>query len=245
MNINVQESDCLIKSNKKIRLSVHKLAKVFTMHLQNSAIIDIFSNLSLSVEEGSCTVLLGPSGMGKSTLLKSLYGNYMITSGEIMLHCDDGNLDVAKASPQIIYELRRNIIGYVSQFLRVVPRVPALNIVMEPLLNRGVEKVQAQEKAKTLLTRLNIPERLWSLSPTTFSGGEQQRINIARGFIAHYPILLLDEPTASLDAYNRGVVIELIEEAKARGTAIVGIFHDEIVRNKVADDVINLAECAA
>ena len=183
--------------------------------------------------------------MGKSTLLKSLYGNYMISNGEIILHCDDGSLDIAKASPQMIYALRRDVIGYVSQFLRVVPRVPALDIVMEPLLNRGVDQAQAQEQAKKLLSRLNIPESLWSLSPTTFSGGEQQRINIARGFIAHYPLLLLDEPTASLDANNRAVVIELIREAKAKGSAIVGIFHDEGVRDKVADEVINLAECVA
>jgi alpha-D-ribose 1-methylphosphonate 5-triphosphate synthase subunit PhnL len=115
---------------------------------------------------------------------------------------------------------------------------------MEPLLDRGELKAVAQEKAKVLLSRLNIPEALWSLSPTTFSGGEQQRINIARGFIAHYPILLLDEPTASLDAINRGVVVDLIAEAKAHGSAIVGIFHDESVRNIVADEVINLAECA-
>jgi alpha-D-ribose 1-methylphosphonate 5-triphosphate synthase subunit PhnL len=244
VNTKTQQTNGLKESSNKVRLVVNNLDKNFTMHLQNSAVIDIFSNLNLSVNEGACTVLSGPSGMGKSTLLKSLYGNYMITNGEIMLHCDDGMLDIAKASPQMIYALRRDVIGYVSQFLRVVPRVPALNIVMEPLLNRGVTKEVAQEKAKILLSRLNIPEALWSLSPTTFSGGEQQRINIARGFIAHYPILLLDEPTASLDAINRGVVIELIEEAKANGSAIVGIFHDESVRNVVADEVINLAECA-
>lgn len=243
MNNEIQQSHSLKDSDSKVRLAVNNVAKNFTMHLQGSAVIDIFSNLSLSVNEGACSVLSGPSGMGKSTLLKSLYGNYMITDGEIMLHCDDGTLDIAKASPQMIYALRRDVIGYVSQFLRVVPRVPALDIVMEPLLNRGVEKLVAQEKAKVLLSRLNIPEALWSLSPTTFSGGEQQRINIARGFIAHYPILLLDEPTASLDAINRAVVVELIEEAKINGSAIVGIFHDENVRNSVADEVINLAEC--
>ena len=245
MNIKIQQSDFLNEGNNRVRLSVNNLAKNFTMHLQNSVVIDIFSNLSLSVNKGCCSVLVGPSGMGKSTLLKSLYGNYMISNGEIILHCDDGSLDIAKASPQMIYALRRDVIGYVSQFLRVVPRVPALDIVMEPLLNRGVGQAQAQEKAKKLLSRLNIPESLWSLSPTTFSGGEQQRINIARGFIAHYPLLLLDEPTASLDSNNRAVVIELIREAKAKGSAIVGIFHDEAVRDKVADEVINLAECAA
>lgn len=244
MKTNPQHTNNLNKKTNRVRLVVNNLAKNFTMHLQNSVVIDIFSKLSLSVNEGTCTVLSGPSGMGKSTLLKSLYGNYMITKGEIVLHCDNGTLDIAKATPQMIYALRRDVIGYVSQFLRVVPRVPAIDIVMEPLLDRGELKAVAQEKAKVLLSRLNIPEALWSLSPTTFSGGEQQRINIARGFIAHYPILLLDEPTASLDAINRGVVVDLIAEAKAHGSAIVGIFHDESVRNIVADEVINLAECA-
>lgn len=123
----------------------------------------------------------------------------------------------------------------VSQFLRVIPRISALEVVMQPLLDTGVPREACAAKAARLLTRLNVPERLWHLAPSTFSGGEQQRVNIARGFIVDYPILLLDEPTASLDAKNSAAVVELIREAKTRGAAIVGIFHDEAVRNDVAD----------
>lgn len=126
-------------------------------------------------------------------------------------------------------------VAWVSQFLRVIPRISALEVVMQPLLDTGVPREACAAKAARLLTRLNVPERLWHLAPSTFSGGEQQRVNIARGFIVDYPILLLDEPTASLDAKNSAAVVELIREAKTRGAAIVGIFHDEAVRNDVAD----------
>jgi alpha-D-ribose 1-methylphosphonate 5-triphosphate synthase subunit PhnL len=227
------------------RLSVVNLEKTFLMHIQNNVEINVFSRFSLKINAGDCAVLVGPSGMGKSTFLKCLYGNYTVSSGEIVIHFDDGDININRVNPQWVYYLRRNTIGYVSQFLRVVPRVAAIDIVMEPLIVRGVGKSKAREKAASLLSRLNIPQSLWELSPTTFSGGEQQRINIARGFIAHYPILLLDEPTASLDANNRAVVVELIEEAKSEGTAIVGIFHDEQVREQVANRIIDLEEYIA
>jgi len=224
------------------RLVVNNLQKDFILHTQNSAHIPVFNGFSLSVNAGECAVLLGPSGMGKSTFLKCLYGNYKITSGSITLYFEEGDIDIATCSPEWIHGLRRQTIGYVSQFLRVIPRVAAIDLVAEPLLIQGIDKDTAYQQAATLLARLHIPEKLWALSPTTFSGGEQQRINIARGFIADYPVLLLDEPTASLDAKNRAVVVELIHEAKAKGAAIVGIFHDEDVRDKVADNVIDLVE---
>ena len=142
---------------------------------------------------------------------------------------------MAQATARQIIAIRRDTVGWVSQFLRVIPRVPTLEIVMQPLLERGVERAFCEKRARELLSRLNVPERLWSLAPSTFSGGEQQRVNIARGFIADYPVLLLDEPTASLDSVNRDAVVGLIEQARARGAAIVGIFHDEAVRDRVAD----------
>ncbi|MGS2716626.1 phosphonate C-P lyase system protein PhnL [Eionea flava] len=224
------------------RLVVSDLKKDFILHTQNNAHIPVFNHFSLSVNSGDCVVLLGPSGMGKSTFLKCLYGNYKCTQGSITLYFDDGELDVANCTPEWIHGLRRQTIGYVSQFLRVIPRVSTIDLVAEPLLLQKVDKTIAYERAATLLARLNIPERLWELSPTTFSGGEQQRVNIARGFIADYPVLLLDEPTASLDAINRAVVVELIQEAKTKGAAIVGIFHDEEVRSHVADEIIDLSE---
>lgn len=162
---------------------------------------------------GECVGLIGASGAGKSTLMRMLYGNYLAASGHIRI----GGVDVATAEPREILALRRETLGYVSQFLRVVPRVSTLDVVAEPLLRTGHALDAAQVRARDLLARLNIPERLWGLSPTTFSGGEQQRVNIARGFAYDYPALLLDEPTASLDATNREVVLTLIEGAKARG----------------------------
>ncbi|MBC7180356.1 MAG: ATP-binding cassette domain-containing protein, partial [Roseovarius sp.] len=150
-------------------------------------------------------------------------------------------VDIVRAEPREVIALRREVLGYVSQFLRVVPRVPTLDVVADPLRALGVPTEAAQTRAQTLLAQLNIPERLWYLSPTTFSGGEQQRVNIARGFAHKYPTMLLDEPTASLDATNREVVLNLIEEAKAHGAAIIGIFHDEAARDRVCDREIDVS----
>ncbi|MFS8114505.1 phosphonate C-P lyase system protein PhnL [Rhizobium jaguaris] len=216
-------------------ISVRSLSKTFTLHTQGGTRIPVFADLDLDVRRGECVCLHGPSGAGKSTLLRSLYANYKPHKGSILVEHDDAVVDLATAEPWEVVEVRRCTIGYVSQFLRVIPRVPTLDIVAEPALMRGISREDAEAKAKALLTRLRIPERLWSLAPATFSGGEQQRVNIARGFAVDYPILLLDEPTASLDAQNRRTVIDIILEAKARGSAIVGIFHDQEVRDAVSD----------
>ena len=217
-------------------IEIRNLSKSFTLHNQGSAVIPVMAGAALTVASGECVGLIGNSGAGKSTLMRMVWGNYLAASGSIRV----GEVDVASAEPRQIIRLRRDTLGYVSQFLRVVPRVPTLDVVAEPLLNLGVQAGQARNRAAALLSRLNIPERLWSLSPTTFSGGEQQRVNIARGFAHAYPALLLDEPTASLDAANREVVLTLIEEAKARGAAILGIFHDEVARDRVCDRVVNV-----
>ncbi|MBO9436831.1 phosphonate C-P lyase system protein PhnL [Ruegeria sp. R13_0] len=214
------------------------VSKSFTLHNQGSAVIPVMEGASLKVDPGECVALTGASGAGKSTLMRVIYGNYLAASGTVLV----GGLDVAKAQPREILALRRETLGYVSQFLRVVPRVPTLEVVAEPLLALGRDRQVALDKAAGLLARLNIPERLWSLSPTTFSGGEQQRVNIARGFAHAYPAMLLDEPTASLDAQNRETVLSLIEEAKARGAAIVGIFHDVEARERVCDRSVNVSE---
>ncbi|PMR74344.1 phosphonate C-P lyase system protein PhnL [Billgrantia endophytica] len=221
-------------------LSAVALGKTFVLHGQGGLRIEVMRDLSLSLRPGECLVLTGRSGIGKSTLLKMLHGNYRITDGGLQLHFDDGPLDLAGLPSHAWHVLRRDVIGYVSQFLRVVPRVSAEEVVMEPLLARGADAVEARGRAQALLARLNLPERLWSLPPGTFSGGEQQRVNIARGFIGEHPLLLLDEPTASLDAANREVVVQLILEAKAHGTALLGIFHDEGVRDRVADRLLSL-----
>ena len=219
-------------------IRIDNLSKTFTLHNQGSAVIRVMDGATLHVRPGECVALTGNSGAGKSTLMRMIYGNYLAASGSILV---DGT-DVARAEPREILALRRDTLGYVSQFLRVVPRVPTLEVVAEPLLALGTPREDALDRARALLTRLNIPPTLWGLSPTTFSGGEQQRVNIARGFAHAYPALLLDEPTASLDATNRETVLSLIEEAKARGAAIVGIFHDQPARDRVADRVVDVAD---
>lgn len=217
------------------QLRVENLSKTFVLHNQNGIALPVLHDTHLIVNSGECVVLHGRSGSGKSTLLRALYGNYQANSGHIWLRHQSQWVDMVSAPARQILAIRRNTLGWVSQFLRVIPRVPTLEIVMQPLLERGVARAVCAARAKSLLTRLNVPERLWSLPPSTFSGGEQQRVNIARGFIADYPVLLLDEPTASLDSANSAAVVELIALARARGAAIVGIFHDEAVRDRVAD----------
>lgn len=218
-------------------IRIENLSKSFTLHNQGGTVIPVMAGVALRVDPGECVGLTGQSGAGKSTLMRMVYGNYLTAGGRLMV----GDLDVAQAEPRQIIALRRHTLGYVSQFLRVVPRVPTLDVVAEPLLALGIPVAEARDRAAGLLGRLNIPERLWSLSPTTFSGGEQQRVNIARGFAHAYPALLLDEPTASLDAANREVVLTLIEEAKARGAAILGIFHDEGARSRLCDRLVDVS----
>lgn len=217
-------------------IEIANLSKSFTLHNQGAALIPVMAGARLTVAPGECLGLTGASGSGKSTLMRMIWGNYLAASGSIRV----GGLDVAKAAPREIIALRRATLGYVSQFLRVVPRVPTLDVVAEPLLTLGVPAREARDRAARLLAQLNIPERLWPLSPTTFSGGEQQRVNIARGFVHPYPALLLDEPTASLDVGNREVVLRLIEAAKTRGAAIIGIFHDEAARDRLCDRLIDV-----
>lgn len=241
----------------RVVLDVRGLHKRFTLHLRDGLELPVLQDVSLSVRAGECLALVGASGQGKSTLMKCLYGSYGVDAGEVLLHGAEGTVDIARASPQSMLALRRRELAYVSQFLRAVPRVPALDVVAEraleampagdtpadeldaPRFEQQLE--EAREHVRVLFARLNLPRTLWELPPATFSGGEQQRVNIARGFVQPARLLLLDEPTASLDAANRRVVMQLIDEAKARGAAIVGIFHDEEVRDAVADRCVTLA----
>jgi alpha-D-ribose 1-methylphosphonate 5-triphosphate synthase subunit PhnL len=225
-------------------LVVSEIAKSFTMHLRDGLRLPVVSDVSFALKAGSCAVLGGPSGAGKSSIMKMLYGNYGVDAGQIIVQHRGGLVDLARAAPRVVLEVRRETIGYVSQFLRTVPRVAALDVVAEPLTAAGADRDAARERAAEMLARLNLPRTLWALPPATFSGGEQQRVNIARGFITQHPVLLLDEPTASLDAVNRQVVIEMIAEKKAEGVALLGIFHDQDVRDAVADAVIDVTRFA-
>ncbi len=222
-------------------LRIEQASKTFVMHNQDSRELPVFRKLDLSLSSGECMALAGESGSGKSTLMRMVYGNYACPEGRILIMRADAPVDLASATPRQVIALRRDTVGYVSQFLRVIPRVPALDVVAEPLRAVGMAVDQARARAAALLERLNMPERLWSLSPTTFSGGEQQRVNLARGFALEYPLLLLDEPTASLDRRNRQVVLDLINEARARGAAILGIFHDAETREAVCTQSFDVA----
>jgi alpha-D-ribose 1-methylphosphonate 5-triphosphate synthase subunit PhnL len=227
-------------------LRLRHVSKTFTLHNQSGVTIPVLHDLSMAVAAGECVALAGPSGAGKSTLMRMIYANYRTDAGAIEVRPDGEGpwIDLATASPRAIMGVRRRTLGYVSQFLRVIPRVSALDVVAEPLVALGTPMEDARARARDLLARLNLPETLWRLPPATFSGGEQQRVNIARGFIHPYPVLLLDEPTASLDGANRDVVLGLIEEAKGRGAAIVGIFHDADARARVASREFEIAPLA-
>ncbi len=224
----------------RVMIRAGGLSKSFRMHLQGGIELAVVENAAFEVRAGECVVLGGPSGAGKSSIMKMLYGNYAVSGGHIVVRHGEGEIDLANADARQVIALRRDTIGYVSQFLRTVPRVGALDVVAEPLVARGTDAGAAREKAGEMLARLNVPERLWVLPPATFSGGEQQRVNIARGFITDHPVLLLDEPTASLDAANRRIVIDMIAAKKAAGVAQIGIFHDEEVREAVADRIIDV-----
>jgi alpha-D-ribose 1-methylphosphonate 5-triphosphate synthase subunit PhnL len=226
-------------------LQVTDAAKTFTMHLQGGIRLPVVAGVSFEAHPGECVVLSGPSGAGKSSILKIIFGNYRCDAGKVVVRHQGSVVDIAAAEPREILQMRRFTIGYVSQFLRAVPRVPALDVAAEPLVAGGVARDEARERAGALLRRLNIPERLWGLPPSTFSGGEQQRVNIARGFLPDLPLLLLDEPTASLDAANRAVVVGLVEEKKRKGVAMVAIVHDDDVREKIADRTVDVTKFAA
>jgi alpha-D-ribose 1-methylphosphonate 5-triphosphate synthase subunit PhnL len=226
-------------------IEITEASKTFTMHLQGGIELPVVRGVTFHVDPGECVVLSGPSGAGKSSILKMIFGNYRCDSGRIGIRHRGEVIDLATAEPRQVLNIRRATIGYVSQFLRAVPRVATIDVVAEPLIAGGMSRADAQARAGALLHRLNIPERLWQLPPATFSGGEQQRVNIARGFISDLPILLLDEPTASLDAANRAVVVALVAEKKRQGVAMVAIVHDDEIRHLIADRIVDVTSFAA
>jgi len=226
-------------------LEIAQAKKSFTMHLRGGVRLPVVNDVDFCVDAGECVVLAGPSGSGKSSILKMIFGSYRCDGGRIWLRHGGTVTDIASAEPRRILALRREVIGYVSQILRAVPRVPALEVVGDLLVANGVGRDDAYARAGSLLRRLNIPERLWPIPPATFSGGEQQRVNIARGFLPDMPVLLLDEPTASLDAENCAVVVDLITEKKRQGVAIVAIVHDTDVRDAIADVVVDVSRFSA
>ncbi|WP_062011925.1 phosphonate C-P lyase system protein PhnL [Aureimonas sp. AU4] len=228
-------------------LAVAGVAKSFTMHLRGGLRLPVVRDVAFSLRAGECVVLGGPSGVGKSSILRMVYGNYAVDEGSILVRdATTGAMeDLGAGDPRTVLRLRERSIGYVSQFLRAVPRASALEVVADPLVRLGVGRDEARARAAAMLTRLNLPTALFDLPPATFSGGEKQRVNIARGFLTDHPILLLDEPTASLDSTNRDVVVAMIREKLARGVAILGIFHDEPVRAAVATRILDVSRFSA
>lgn len=221
-------------------LKVEALSKQFQLHEQGK-LIPSCADVTLEVQAGALTALIGPTGAGKSSVLKCIYRAYLPTSGRILYRDGDNHVtDLALASEHRILELRHRDIGFVTQFLHCLPRKAALDVVAEPILARGESAGDAREQAAELLALLNVPERLWGVPPATFSGGEKQRVNLARGLIARPRLLLLDEPTASLDPATTGRVVELIERIKAQGVAMLAIFHHPELVNRLADRVVEL-----
>ena len=231
----VQSAKAAPKFSSDVLIQAENLSKSFTLHAQGKICLSVLKDISLTVKRGECVALQGASGSGKSTFMRSLYANYRTDSGAIWVKHRDRWVDLAACEPHELIDIRQRTIGYVSQFLRVIPRVSALTVAAEPLMETGVSVAAAEEKVRSLFRHLNLPERLWSISPTTFSGGEKQRVNIARTFAVNRPILLLDEPTAALDAANTEAVVQLIEQKKIAGCALVGIFHDAEVRSRVCN----------
>jgi alpha-D-ribose 1-methylphosphonate 5-triphosphate synthase subunit PhnL len=224
-------------------LDLVNVKKSFTLHPQGGLYLPVVAGVNFAVRPGECVALTGPSGCGKSSILKMIFGGYRCDGGRILIRDGDRSVDIATASPRTIMVIRQRAMSYVSQFLRAVPRVAAIDVVAQTLDH--AELYDARASAAVLLRRLNIPERLMAVPPATFSGGEQQRVNIARGFLPDRPVLLLDEPTASLDSENRAVVVDLIAEKKRRGVAVVAIIHDNDIRDAVADHIIDVASFAA
>ena len=228
----------------EVMIELRGMAKSFTLH-DRAAALPVVADVDLVVCAGECVVLEGPSGGGKSSIIRTIYGNYLVSGGHVRLRRAARMIDVGAASAQEILALRRTTMGYVSQFLRALPRLAAIEVVAEPLLALGTPRQIAFSRAGACLERLRLPKNLWQLPPVTFSGGEQQRVNIARGLVHPYPILLLDEPTAALDRRNREIVVEVINEAAGRGAAVLGIFHDREVRDRVATRRIDITRFRA
>ena len=223
-------------------ISVENLAKTFTLHILGDKHIEACRDVSFRVPPGSFLGLAGPSGAGKSTVLKCLYRTYLATSGAIRYQSTTyGPVDLATLPDREVIDIRHREMGYVAQFLKVIPRVSALDVVMEPIVNRnGVTKEAARHRAVELLERLRIPARLFDAYPATFSGGEQQRVNIARAIGWKPRLLLLDEPTASLDRDSVAIVLDLLAELRNEGTTMIGIFHDPELLQSVTDAVYHI-----
>ena len=219
-------------------LEVSHLTKTFHLHLVDHCIIKSFADISFRVGRGELFMISGKSGTGKTTILKCIYRSYLTTSGDIWYNSQSfARVNIATASKDVVLQLREHELAFCSQFLKVLPRVPAIDVTAEPLIRRGMARAEARAEAEHWLRQLGIEQSRWLASPVTFSGGEQQRVNLARAFIARPRLLLLDEPTASLDAMSKSIVLEMIREARAAGMTILAVSHDTTAMAPLADNV--------
>ncbi|HEY9594531.1 MAG TPA: ATP-binding cassette domain-containing protein [Spirochaetia bacterium] len=217
------------------------LAKTFRMHVRGGATLGAFRDVSFTLDRGEFLGVAGPSGAGKSTLLRCVYRTCIPTAGRIW-YTDAGRRvhDLATADEHDVLGLRRGEIGYVSQFFSVIPRVSALDTVVDDMVARGAARAEGEQRARELLERLRIPRHLWDMYPSTFSGGEKQRINIIRAISMKPRLLLLDEPTASLDAATALEAVALFREMKTQGTAMIGVFHDRALLKSLSDGILEM-----
>lgn len=207
-------------------IELQGLHKAFTTHHLNKTMTAV-EDISFGLEKGKFLGIVGKSGSGKSTIIKCIYRTYLPQNGQIYYDSEAfGKIDLVTASEREIIHLRKNEIGYVSQFLSVMPRTTTLELVEQSLLETGADEKTATLRAKEALRHFDIAEALWDSYPNTFSGGEKLRLNIARATVKNPRLLLLDEPTASLDNESKQKVREVIQKLKAGGTTLLGIFHD-------------------
>jgi alpha-D-ribose 1-methylphosphonate 5-triphosphate synthase subunit PhnL len=225
-------------------IEIDRLSKTFQIHILGRKVIPALKDVSFQVARGEFLGIRGASGAGKSTLLKCIYRTYLSTGGSIWFNSPRwGRIDLARAAHQVVLDVRRTEVGYVSQFLQVLPRVSALDIVSEPLVvKNGLPSHKARETAGALLERLHIPCNLFTAYPVTFSGGERQRINLARAVIWKPRLLLLDEPTASLDQKTISIVSSILRELKEQGTTLIGNFHRNDLMTAIMDRVYHLSQ---
>lgn len=232
-----------MRDNSEPMLQLRGLGKTITLHILGGTVIEPFRDVSFDVHPGEFVAIVGPSGSGKSSVIKTIHRTYLASDGQALYATADGRcIDLATAPDRTMIELRRSEIGFVSQFLKVEPRVPAIDVVARPLMRRGVDPVEARTRAAALLQRLDVPEKLWNSYPALFSGGEQQRINIARALVAEPRLLLADEPTSALDSTNTGRVVEALLEARTRGVTMLGVFHDIDLIERIADRVVVMGQ---
>lgn len=227
---------------KETILKVNNFSKDFELHALNKT-IKACNNINFEVSKGEFFGIIGKSGAGKSTILKSIYKTYIPSTGEIIFNSEIyGNVDLAKVGDREMINLRKKEIGYVSQFLKTLPRITAIELVIHSLIESGFEKNCAYDMAKDILNQFEIKENLWDAYPNNFSGGEKLRLNLAQAMVKKPRLLLLDEPTASLDNQSKIYVKEKMLELKSQGTTMIGIFHDIEFMETVIDKTFTMAK---